>query len=220
MGDQSKDSQNCFQTEYQNVLTSSIQFWCKINMMQLEQQFISRVPSVDNRLQDICGTMTAYSWKGGLIRHCQSLSLLREEPHITHKICQESCIVSSLSMLAHLFSSRCQLKIWWHIFYTQAPPSSVQKRYRIREGHLSGKIGTIRPLPEVKFQLGQTCDNDTLFKWDQIIPIIPKRWPSCISFFVLWRWRHVTKILIKICPLSTDGAILLLVFWPVVLHHV
>ena len=155
MGDQSKDSQNCFQTEYQNVLTSSIQFWCKINMMQLEQQFISRVPSVDNRLQDICGTMTAYSWKGGLIRHCQSLSLLREEPHITHKICQESCIVSSQSMLAQLFSSRYQLKIWWQILYTSVSFFSPKKIY-VKAISL---VGLFR---EAEFQFVQTWISMTL----------------------------------------------------------
>ena len=32
---------------------------------------------------------------------------------------------------------------------------------------------------------------------------------SCMSCLVLWGWRHVTKILIKMCPLSTDGAILI-----------
>ncbi len=33
-----------------------------------------------------------------------------------------------------------------------------------------------------------------------------------LSFLVLYMLRHANKILIKMCPLSTDGAILILVF--------
>ncbi len=52
-------------------------------------------------------------------------------------------------------------------------------------------------------------------KWTAVIYA---RWRPCLSFLVLYRVRHVTKTLIEMCPLSIDGAILILVFLATVLR--
>ncbi len=78
-----------------------------------------------------------------------------------------------------------------------------------------------RSLSEI-YQSLDINDSVTLLKCGRMRPILSsssqERWLS-LSFLVLWKWRHVTKILIKMHPSSTDGAILILVFPDTARYH-
>ncbi len=93
------------------------------------------------------------------------------------------------------------------LFYTLVSPSVVLTRISI------GRHLAYLPcyfLLRKPYWSNLNC-NTTSFKWGSNMEDTLGGARS-LSFLVLYRLRHVTKILIKMHPLSTDGAILILVF--------